>query len=248
MRTLVITPTYDEAVNIERFLTRARFALPDADILVVDDGSPDGTADIAERVARRLGQVSVMRRTQKHGLGEAYRAGFAHGLDHGYDVLIEIDADGQHDPGVLPRLVAAIKAGADLAIGSRWVTGGSTPNWPWRRRLLSRCGSAYSSAMLRVPVHDLTAGFRAYRASVLRAIDYASTRATGYGFQIEMTYRVAVCGGRIAEVPIRFTDRQHGSSKMSGRIAAEALGLVTWWAVRDAFKHREEPQPLVPAA
>lgn len=241
MRTLVITPTYDEAVNIEEFLRRTRAALPDADILVVDDGSPDGTADLAERLGKELGHVDVLRRTEKSGLGEAYRAGFARGIERGYEVLIEIDADLSHDPAVLPNLTGAVEHGADLAIGSRYVPGGATPNWPWYRRALSRYGSRYSALVLRLRVRDLTAGYRAYRASALRTIDYGTTRANGYGFQIEMTYRLAIKGGRIVEVPIVFTDRVRGTSKMSGRIAVEAILLVTWWGIRDLFKQRVKP-------
>ncbi len=241
MRTLVITPTYNEAVNIEEFLRQARAALPDADILVVDDGSPDGTADLAEKAGKDLGHVDVLRRTEKQGLGEAYRAGFAVGIERGYEVLIEIDADLSHDPAVLPQLTAEIERGADLAIGSRYVPGGATPSWPWYRRALSRYGCMYSAFMLRLKVRDLTAGYRAYRATALQNVDYASTRANGYGFQIELTYRVALNGGRIVEVPIVFTDRVRGTSKMSGRIAVEAILLVTWWGIRDLFKRRPKP-------
>lgn len=244
MRTLVITPTYDEAVNIEEFLQRARAALPDADILVVDDGSPDGTADLAARVGHELGQIDVLRRSQKQGLGEAYRAGFAVGIERGYDILVEIDADLSHDPAVLPRLIAEITQGADLAIGSRYVPGGATPNWPWHRRALSRYGCRYSAFMLRMGVRDLTAGYRAYRAETLEAAGYASTRANGYGFQIELTYRVAGNGGAIVEVPIVFTDRVLGTSKMSHRIALEAIALVTWWGIRDIGKKRRRKQVI----
>lgn len=240
MRTLVISPTYNEAVNIEEFLRRTRAALPDADVLVVDDGSPDGTADLVERLGKEVGNVDVLRRSEKAGLGEAYRAGFALGIERGYEILIEIDADLSHDPAVLPQLTQQVEEGADLAIGSRYVPGGATPNWPWYRRALSRYGSKYSAFVLRLKTRDLTAGFRAYRATALQLIDYASTRANGYGFQIEMTYRLALRGGRIVEVPITFTDRVRGTSKMSGRIAVEAILLVTWWGIRDLFKKRRK--------
>jgi dolichol-phosphate mannosyltransferase len=241
VRTLVITPTYNEAVNIEEFLRRTRAALPDADVLVVDDGSPDGTADLAERLGKEVGHVDVLRRTEKQGLGEAYRAGFALGIERGYEILIEIDADLSHDPAVLPELTGKVEEGADLAIGSRYVPGGATPNWPWYRRALSRYGCVYSAFMLRLDARDLTAGYRAYRATALQTIDYASTRANGYGFQIEMTHRLAMQGGKIVEVPIVFTDRIRGTSKMSSRIAIEAIALVTWWGIRDVFKKRKKP-------
>jgi dolichol-phosphate mannosyltransferase len=233
VRTLVITPTYVEAENIDEFLRRARAALPSADILVVDDNSPDGTADIAEATAADLGGIDVLRRPAKTGLGSAYRAGFAVGLEKGYDALVQIDADLSHDPAVLPKLLGEIESGADLAIGSRYVPGGEIPHWPWFRRALSRYGNLYAAWVLRTGVKDGTAGYRAYRADTLKAVDYATTRAKGYGFQIETAYRVSRWGGRIAEVPIVFTDRVRGYSKMTWRVAAEEMTLVTWWGLRD---------------
>ena len=233
MAPLVILPTYDEAENIANVLERTRKAVPEAQVLVVDDGSPDGTADLAEQAGERLGGVHVLRRVGKSGLGSAYRAGFRWGLDQGYDVLVEMDADLSHDPDDLPALLAAVTHGADLAIGSRYVPGGSIPDWSWHRRMLSRWGNRYAAGMLGLAVNDATAGFRAYRSSVLEAIDLDTIVADGYGFQIEMTYQVVGLGGRIVEVPISFSDRLLGESKMSGRIVIEALGLVTWWAVRD---------------
>ena len=233
MRTLVVLPTYQEAGNIRTALTRLRAAVPDAHVLVVDDNSPDGTADLAEEVGRELGNVDVLRRPGKEGLGPAYRAGFARGLDAGFDILVEIDADGSHDPAVLPQLLAAVEEGADLAIGARYVPGGSTPEWPRLRRAISVTGNRYAGFVLGLPVHDATAGFRAYRADVLRKIDLHTVHAGGYGFQVEMAYRVHGLGGRIVEVPIVFRDRVEGVSKMSWRIVAEALVLVTMWAVRD---------------
>jgi glycosyltransferase involved in cell wall biosynthesis len=229
-RVLVVVPTYQEAQSIETLLWRVRRAVPDATVLVVDDGSPDGTADIAEATG-----AEVMRRPAKGGLGAAYRTGFAWGLDHGFDVLVEIDADLSHDPAALPSLLAAVDEGAGLAIGSRYVAGGEIPAWPLRRRLLSRWGNRYAGAMLRLPVRDATAGFRAYRADVLRTIDVETVRADGYGFQIEMAYRVVQAGGSIAEVPITFRDRTRGTSKMSGRIILEAMALVTRWGLRDRY-------------
>ena len=233
MAPLVILPTYDEAENIANVLERTRKAVPEAQVLVVDDGSPDGTADLAEQAGERLGGVHVLRREGKSGLGSAYRAGFRWGLDQGYDVLVEMDADLSHDPDDLPALLAAVTHGADLAIGSRYVPGGSIPDWSWHRRMLSRWGNRYAAGVLGLAVNDATAGFRAYRSSVLEAIDLDTIVADGYGFQIEMTYQVVGLGGRIVEVPISFSDRLLGESKMSGRIVTEALGLVTWWAVRD---------------
>ncbi|CAB4776467.1 MAG: glycosyltransferase [Actinobacteria bacterium] len=232
-RVLLITPTYQEAQNIEEFLKRARTGLPEADILVVDDNSPDGTADLADAAAISLGQIEVLRRPGKAGLGNAYRAGFAIGLARGYEVLVQIDADLSHDPAVLPQLIAALDAGADLAIGSRYVPGGSIPNWPARRRALSKYGNAYTGFMLRTGVADATAGFRAYKAEVLRLIDYSATRSKGYGFQIETAYRVAKTGSKIVEVPITFTDRVRGHSKMSLAVMVEEMIMVSWWGIRD---------------
>lgn len=236
VRTLVITPTYVEAENIEEFLRRARAAVPSADILVVDDNSPDGTADIAEKTAAELGNIDVLRRPTKTGLGSAYRAGFTIGLEKGYDALVQIDADLSHDPAVLPNLLRELESGADLAIGSRYVPGGEIPHWPWFRRALSRYGNRYGSFVLGTGVKDATSGYRAYRADTLKAIDYSTTRAKGYGFQIETAYRVHLWDGRIVEVPIVFTDRVRGHSKMTWFIFAEELLLVTWWGIRDRIR------------
>lgn len=233
MRTLVVLPTYQEAANVAAVLRRLRMAVPEATVLVVDDASPDGTADIAEATARELGGIEVLRRPGKDGLGSAYRAGFAHGLANGYEIMVEIDADGSHDPGVLPTLLGAVESGADLAIGSRYVPGGSIPDWPRIRRFISVAGNRYVQAVLRLRVKDATAGFRAYRADMLRRLDLPAIRADGYGFQVEMVYRVARLGGTIVEVPITFTDRVEGDSKMSWKIVGEAFVLVTLWGLRD---------------
>jgi len=235
VRTLVVLPTYQEAQNVAEVLYRLRAAVPSADVLVVDDSSPDGTAGVAQAAARELGGIDVMVRAGKAGLGSAYRAGFARGLARGYQVLVEMDSDLSHDPDALPSLLRALEEGADLAIGSRYVPGGSIPRWSRRRRSLSRYGNRYAAAVLGLNVADATSGYRAYRAAAVSAVDLHSVRADGYGFQIEMVYRVACCGGRIAELPIRFDDRRRGSSKMSTRIVVEALVLVTWWGVRDRF-------------
>lgn len=238
MRVLVVLPTYEEAANVAEVLRRLRSAAPSADVLVVDDNSPDGTAEIAERLGRELGGVSVLRRPGKAGLGSAYREGFRWGLEAGYDVLVEMDADLSHDPAALPALLDAVSDGADLAIGSRYVPGGSIPHWSWHRRALSRWGNRYAAAALRLRVRDATSGYRAYRAAVVAKLDLDTVRADGYGFQIEMAYRVASMGGSITEVPISFTDRVRGASKMSGRIVVEALALVTWWGLRDRLRRR----------
>jgi len=231
MHPLVVIPTYNESENIERMLRRIHECLPVAGVLVVDDGSPDGTADIVKTVATELPDVHLLARTSKSGLGSAYRAGFAWGLERGYDACIEIDADFSHDPAALPTLVAPLDEGFDLAIGSRYVEGGSIPNWAWHRHLLSRGGNLYASGVLGLGVADATAGYRAYSARILRALDLDRIRAEGYGFQIEMTYRARQYGAAITEVPIKFVDREAGESKMSSFIVFEALGLVTFWGL-----------------
>jgi len=238
VRTLVVLPTYQEADNIETVLRGIREHVPDAAVLVVDDGSPDGTADLAETIGAELGDVDVMRRDGKQGLGSAYRAGFAHGLRQGYEVLVEMDSDLSHSPAALPWLLAPVADGAALAVGSRYVPGGSIPNWSLHRRLLSRWGNRYAAAVLGLDVQDATSGYRAYRADVLAKISLDEVKAEGYGFQIEMAYQIDQLGGRVVEVPIAFTDRVLGTSKMSGRIIVEALVLVTWWGVRDRLLRR----------
>jgi len=238
MRALIVTPTYQEAENIGEFLRRVRDTAPDADILVVDDNSPDGTADLADQVGAELGRIDVLRRPKKIGLGDAYRAGFSVGIERGYDVLVQMDADLSHDPAALPAVFHEISAGADAVIGSRYVPGGSIPHWPWLRRALSKWGNRYTSFVLGIPIRDATSGYRAYRADMLKAVDYGSTRAKGYGFQMELAYRVRQQGGRIVEVPITFTDRVRGESKLSLSVAIEELALVTWWGVRDRVLRR----------
>ena len=236
MRAAVVMPTFEEAGNIAVVLPRVRAAAPDADVLVVDDASPDGTADLAEAVGAETGGVTVLRRTGPRGFGAACRAGFAWALDHGYDVVVGMDADLSHDPSALPSLLGAVEDGADLVVGSRYVPGGAIPRWPAHRRALSRFGNRYATAVLRLPVRDATSGYRAYRASMLRTIDLEHQRANGYGFLIEMVYRVVRNGGTVAEVPIVFVDRERDGSKMSGRIVVEAMALVTLWGVRDLVR------------
>jgi len=233
VRTLVIAPTYQEAENIEDFVRRVRKALPDADLLVIDDSSPDGTARIAEELGQELGGVDVLHRPRKTGLGGAYRDGFAVALERGYDRVVQMDADLSHDPGVLPDMVRAVDEGADLVIGSRYMPGGSIPNWPWHRRALSKWGNRYAGFILGTDVEDGTSGYRAFRGDALRSAVPATTRASGYGIQFELAYRVWKQGGQIVEIPISFTDRYRGTSKMTWTIAAEELVLVTWWGIRD---------------
>jgi dolichol-phosphate mannosyltransferase len=235
VRVLVVVPTYQEAENIGRFLPAVRNAVPEADILVVDDNSPDGTGDLAEQQAAELGQIKVLHRPGKEGLGSAYRKGFEVALDEDYDVIVQLDSDFSHDPRTIAALVSRIEAGADAAIGSRYVPGGATVNWPLHRRVLSRWGNRYTAFVLRLPLSDVTSGFRAYRSHVLRAIDPGSTTAEGYAFLTELARRLVRGGFRIDEVAITFADRTAGSSKMSSRIIRESMLLVTRWGIRDRF-------------
>ena len=239
LRPLIVLPTYNEAENIADILRRVRAVVPHAGVLVVDDSSPDGTADIVRAMAPEVGEVEILSRPRKSGLGSAYRDGFKWGRQRGFDVLMEMDSDFSHDPADIPRLLKGIDDGADLVIGSRYVPGGQIPHWPWHRRALSKYGNRYSSAMLRLDVRDLTAGYRAYRSDMVARIDIDNVRADGYGFQVEMTYFVAQAGGRIVEVPIKFVDRVRGTSKMSMNIVVEAMALVTWWGIRDRVRRRK---------
>jgi dolichol-phosphate mannosyltransferase len=232
-RVLVVIPTYCEAANITTVVTKVRDTVPTAHILIVDDNSPDGTAAIGRELTRRVGRMEVLVRSNRDGLGAAYRTGFAWGLERGFDVLVEMDADLSHDPAAVPLLLAEISRGADLAIGSRYVPGGAVPGWTTGRRALSRYGNWYAGFMLGLDTADLTSGYRAFTADALRIADYASTRASGYAFQIELAHRVGRARRLIREVPITFNDRRLGKSKMTTRITVEALALVTWWGVRD---------------
>jgi dolichol-phosphate mannosyltransferase len=236
VRTVVVLPTYNEAENIVGFLRAVRAAAPDVDVLVVDDNSPDGTAALAEETAAEVGRVKVLRRAGKQGLGAAYRHGFTTAFDEGYEVIVSMDSDFSHDPTVIPTMLDLVADGADAVIGSRYVPGGSTVDWPLRRRVLSRWGNRYTAAVLRLPVSDCTSGFRAYRAAALRAIDPAGTSAEGYAFLTELVRRLIADEAKIVETPIVFRDRQFGTSKMSGRIIAESMLLVTKWGLVDRTK------------
>ncbi|WP_418276852.1 polyprenol monophosphomannose synthase [Isoptericola jiangsuensis] len=233
MSTLVVIPTYDERESLPVTLERLRAAEPDVDVLVVDDGSPDGTGRWAEEAAALDDAVHVLHRAGKGGLGAAYVAGFAWGLEAGYDVLCEMDADGSHRPEELGRLLERLAGGdrPSLVVGSRWVPGGRVVNWPWHRMVLSRGGNTYVRLALGIAVRDATAGYRAFRASTLRAIDLAAVESHGYCFQVDMTWRVLRGGGTVAEVPITFVERAAGVSKMSRSIVVEALTKVTRWGV-----------------
>lgn len=231
-RVLVIIPTYNELENLPLIHQRVTHACPDVHVLVVDDNSPDGTGKLADELADAdSGRTHVLHRTAKNGLGAAYLEGFAWGLSRDYAVLVEMDADGSHAPEQLHRLLEAVDAGADLAIGSRYVHGGTVRNWPWRRWALSWTANTYSRLALGVGVHDITAGYRAYRREVLETIDLDTVDSKGYCFQIEMTWRTVSGGYAVVEVPITFTEREIGVSKMSGSNIREALVKVAQWGV-----------------
>ena len=236
-RIVIVMPTYNERQNLEPIAGRVRAALPAADLLVVDDSSPDGTGDLADKLAEADPHVQVMHRTGKAGLGTAYIAGFGWALERGYDVILEMDADGSHQPEHLPSLVSALDY-ADLSIGSRWIPGGRVVNWPKTREALSRGANLYTRIVLGLGVRDATAGFRAYRAATLRTISLDQVESTGYCFQIDLTLRVADAGLRIIEVPITFVEREHGASKMSNRIIAEAFWRVAQWGVTRRLRRR----------
>lgn len=232
-RTLVIIPTYNERDNLPLIMSRVHAARPDVHVLVVDDGSPDGTGELAGELALAdPDRVHVMHRTSKAGLGAAYLAGFAWGLGRGYTVLVEMDADGSHAPEELYRLLDAVDAGADLSIGSRYIDGGTVRNWPRRRKVLSKTANGYARVMLGVRIDDITAGYRAYRREVLEKIELATVDSKGYCFQIEMSWRTITAGFTVVEVPITFTERELGKSKMSGSNISEAIVKVAEWGIR----------------
>ncbi|MGV9775190.1 polyprenol monophosphomannose synthase [Streptosporangium sp. NPDC003464] len=228
-RVLVIVPTYNERENLPMIVGRLRTALPEAHLLVADDNSPDGTGAVADALAAEDDHVHVLHRPGKQGLGAAYIAGFRWGLAEGFDVLVEIDADGSHQPEELPKLLEALADGADLVIGSRWVPGGKVVNWPGSREFLSRGANVYTRMMLGLPVRDSTAGFRAYRAATLEKIGLDDVESQGYCFQVDLTLRTVRHGLRVTEVPIMFVDRTVGASKMSRAVVGEALWRVTLW-------------------
>jgi dolichol-phosphate mannosyltransferase len=236
MRSVIVLPTYNEGENIEPFLRAVRKAAPTTDVLVVDDNSPDGTGQIAETVGAELGRIDVLHRAAKHGLGSAYREGFAQVLAGPYDVVISMDADFSHDPEQLSEFIRLIAEGADVVIGSRYITGGGTTDWPVHRQLLSKWGNTYTRGILGVGARDCTSGYRGYRATSLAAIDPTSTSAEGYAFLTELVRRLTRDGATVVETPIIFRDRTRGKSKMSGRIIAESMLLVTAWGLLDRWR------------
>jgi dolichol-phosphate mannosyltransferase len=237
-RVLVVTPTYDEAENLEATVAALRGSGATCDILVVDDASPDGTGELAERIAASDPRLHVLHRTAKDGLGRAYLAGFGWALERGYDVVVEFDADGSHPASALPTMLAALDEdpATGLVIGSRWVPGGRLVDWPAYRRRLSKAANAYARIMLRLPVKDVTAGYRAYRAEALEQIVHQVVDSRGYCFQIDLTIRTHDAGWRIREVPITFTERRAGASKMSGGVVVEAMWRVTVWGLARLFR------------
>ncbi|WP_193726426.1 polyprenol monophosphomannose synthase [Protaetiibacter intestinalis] len=238
-RVLVVTPTYDERENLAATLAALRRNAPDADVLVVDDASPDGTGELADEAAAADPRIHVLHRAAKDGLGRAYLAGFAWAREHGYDTVVEFDADGSHPAEALPAMLEALaEPGVGLVIGSRWVAGGRLVDWPASRRRLSKTANAYARVMLRLPVRDVTAGYRAYRSEVLAAIADQVVDSRGYCFQIDLTIRTADAGWGIREVPITFSERRAGVSKMTGAVVAEAMWRVTAWGIARRLRGR----------
>ena len=232
MRAVVIVPTYNEADNIQRFLTQVRSDAPNTDILVVDDNSPDGTGQQAEKTANEIGRVQVLHRPGKEGLGTAYRDAFKLVLAGDTDVIITMDADFSHDPQTIPSFLEAIRNGAEIVVGSRYIKDGMSVNWPLHRLLLSKWGNRYTAFMLRINVHDCTTGFRGYTTKSLRKIEILKTISQGYAFASETLFRASMRGEKnIIEVPIIFHDRKYGKSKMNGRIIRESMLLVTRWGI-----------------
>jgi len=234
-RLLVVIPTYNERDNLEWIVGRVRAAVPDADVLVVDDSSPDGTGELADKLADADDRVSVLHRSEKAGLGAAYLHGFRVALERGYDVVGEMDADGSHAPEQLPLLLDALTH-ADLVIGSRWVPGGSVVNWPLGRKVLSVGGNVYARVLLGIPLRDVTAGYRLFRRSTLESIDLGSVESAGYIFQTDLAFRTHRAGLRVVEVPIRFVERVRGESKMDRAVATESLRRITVWGLRERLR------------
>jgi dolichol-phosphate mannosyltransferase len=231
-RVLMVVPTYNERDNVEWIVRRLRAANPAVDVLVVDDGSPDGTGELADALAAADPQVTVLHRSEKAGLGAAYLHGFRVALDRGYDVVGEMDADGSHQPEQLPALLAALRH-ADLVIGSRWVAGGSVVNWPLSRRVLSVGGNVYARLLLGLPLRDVTAGYRLFRRTTLQSIDLDSVESAGYIFQADLAFRTHRAGLRVVEVPIEFVERVRGESKMTPDVATESLRRISAWGLRE---------------
>lgn len=231
-------PTYNESASLATTVERVLNALPDADVLIIDDASPDGTGALADDLCAQFASVHVLHRAAKQGLGAAYLAGFDWALERDYDVIVEFDADGSHLAEQLPRLLEALTDDTSLVIGTRWMPGGAVHNWPWTRRLISKSATRYARVALRSRLRDVTSGMRAFRASTLRDLDLEHVSAHGYGFQIELAWMVERAGLGVAEVPIDFVERAHGKSKMTLGIVLEALWLVTWWGVRSLFAPR----------
>ena len=229
--TLVVVPTYNEIANLELLVERVREALPYADMLIIDDSSPDGTGALANRLSESDHSISVLHRATKSGLGVAYLAGFSYALARPYSYVVEIDADGSHDPSELPAMLSLARSGADLVIGSRGIAGGSVRNWPWFRRAISRAGNGYARFMLRSKIRDLTAGYRVFRADALRALNLTKVSSQGYCFQVELAWRVERMGMTVVEHPITFIERERGRSKMHLGIVVEALLRVTQWGL-----------------
>ena len=240
-RVLVIVPTYNEADNVLQIAERLHAAVPYAHLLVVDDGSPDGTGRLADGLVARHDWAHVLHRTEKAGLGAAYVAGFAWAAEQGYDVVVEMDADGSHAPEQLPRLLAALED-ADVVLGSRWVPGGEVVNWPTSRKVLSRGGNAYTRLVLGLPLRDATGGYRAYRRSVLDALPLGDVHSQGYCFQVDLAWQAWRAGNRVVEVPITFVERERGESKMSRDIVVEALWRVTVWGLTSRRSRDRLPQ------
>jgi dolichol-phosphate mannosyltransferase len=239
----VIIPTYNERDNVAPIAARVRSAVPGADLLIVDDNSPDGTGKIADELAAADSHIQVLHRQAKAGLGAAYIAGFQWALDHNYDTVVEMDADGSHQPEELPQLLSALND-ADLVLGSRWVPGGQTLNWPRSRQILSRAGNTYARVMLNIRLHDVTGGYRAYRAGTLRKIGLQNVQSQGYCFQVDLALRALQAGLTVAEIPITFIERARGTSKMSSTIIREALWRVTQWGIAERARRHRSRKPV----
>ena len=241
-RAVVVIPTYNELASLPVITAGVRAAVPELDVLIVDDNSPDGTGKLADQLAMADAAISVLHRPGKSGLGKAYLAGFDEALARGYDVVMEMDADGSHQPEQIPNLLAALFE-ADLVLGARWVPGGGAVNWPKHREWLSRGGNFYTRMMLGIPLHDATGGFRAFRATTLKALDLHEVDSQGYCFQVDLAWRAVQRGLRVQEVPITFIERTAGTSKMSQRIVAEALWRVTVWGMQNRLGKGSQRRP-----